>query len=788
SVLQVYQHFVKEIFFGFFFLFLLSAGLYYLASFFPQFLKDQKKIILLVLGCSLVVMSWPGGVIKEVYSIYQIVNAKRASFYGALKSLGIDPKSYISPERLTAKSGKNIIVISLESIELGFMSKEFKNLMPNLSALSKEWTLYQKMPQGPGSNWTAGSVYTHQSGVPAFFKQQRNEIFQGTERTRIVGLGHVLEEANYNSVYMMGNPEFGGIKDMLNTYKLPVKSEKNIESEYSFSDWGFHDLDLFKEAKKEVLRLKTSDNPFALFLSTVSTHFPDGVYDERMEAVISRQENKLEFMVKSVDHMLGAFIRFLKEEGLLENTAVYIFPDHYLMGTTGPVVEKLNRAGRQLFLLTNIEEGELPFKSSESIYQIDLPKIFMEGAGIDSNAVFFTDYVPRQDVTGFLNARKLEIVSLNEASLSRSNFLRGLQVNLEDGKLLLSSNEYGSETTLPRKGEDGTYVFVFNEDMNLLLYKDLADKQSFVGLDFNENLLFLEMDVKNNLITGTFSKGAEKRVFNGKNQIDITENHISQLIFGARQSTWKRSFDEINRNGRDVDRFIAHAGGGIDGYTYTNSLESLNASYDRGFRIFEIDFRKTSDGYYVGAHDWKLWSKATGYLGKLPPDINTFRKYKLYGVFTPLDMSKINTWFEVHQDAVLVTDKVNEPRDFSSKFIDKERLMMELFTVESLREGLRLNLRAAMATWSLVATIPGDVVSTLLKIGVKYVAVSRREIKLNSKLLYKLKESGIKVYGFHVNYDPGKDEKFSVCHDMDFIYGIYADNWDFPLQVECQDN
>ena len=49
-------------------------------------------------------------------------------------------------------------------------------------------------------------------------------------------------------------------------------------------------------------------------------------------------------------------------------------------------------------------------------------------------------------------------------------------------------------------------------------------------------------------------------------------------------------------------RFIAHAGGRIEGMNYTNSLEALNNSYKNGFRLFELDIIETSDGEFVAAH------------------------------------------------------------------------------------------------------------------------------------------------------------------------------------------
>jgi len=103
-------------------------------------------------------------------------------------------------------------------------------------------------------------------------------------------------------------------------------------------------------------------------------------------------------------------------------------------------------------------------------------------------------------------------------------------------------------------------------------------------------------------------------------------------------------------------------------------LEAIDLSYKNGFRLFELDIIKTSDNYFVAAHDWKLWAGITGYKGVLPPSRNDFLNQKIFMNYSPMDLEIINTWFDQHPDAILVTDKVNSPREFSSKFIDKKRL------------------------------------------------------------------------------------------------------------------
>ena len=243
--------------------------------------------------------------------------------------------------------------------------------------------------------------------------------------------------------------------------------------------------------------------------------------------------------------------------------------------------------------------------------------------------------------------------------------------------------------------------------------------------------------------------------------------------------------DEVQnmKSRHDVDRFIAHAGGKIDGNVYTNSLEALDLNYEKGFRLFELDFLKTADGVYVAAHEWEHWQDMTGYKGVLPPEKAAFKQFKILGKYTPLDIDDINVWFKDHPDAILVTDKINTPTDFSKSFIDKERLIMELFTLEAVQEAVDAGIKSAMPNWAVVSGIKGDKVQTLVDMGVTEIAASRRDIKYNIQLIKSFKRNGIKIYVFHVNYEEGKDEDYVVRYDMDYIYGLYADEFDLCIST-----
>ena len=262
-----------------------------------------------------------------------------------------------------------------------------------------------------------------------------------------------------------------------------------------------------------------------------------------------------------------------------------------------------------------------------------------------------------------------------------------------------------------------------------------------------------------------------------KTKYQIREEYVVKVI-PKTLSLYRNVFDII-KDARNTHKFIAHAGGIIGSYIHSNSLEALNNSYKQGFRLFELDIIKTKDNIFVAAHDWKRWKEITGYNYSTPVHRKEFLEHRIYGKYTPLDIDRINKWFATHKDAVLVTDKVNVPREFISQFRFKNRLIMELFSVRAVKEALKLNIKA-MPSWNVIVAINKDI-DLLKRWGVKYVAASRRVILDNYNFFMKLKKAGIKTYVFHINSDRGKNELFSLLNDMKVIYGIYADKWNFNI-------
>jgi len=103
---------------------------------------------------------------------------------------------------------------------------------------------------------------------------------------------------------------------------------------------------------------------------------------------------------------------------------------------------------------------------------------------------------------------------------------------------------------------------------------------------------------------------------------------------------------------------VAHAGGGINGKTYTNGLETLNYNIKNGFSYFELDFSFTKDRQLVCIHDWQPnFKRAFGFLPEKMPTLEDFESLvKNKSEFKICTLATLANWMEKNPSAIIVTD------------------------------------------------------------------------------------------------------------------------------------
>lgn len=105
---------------------------------------------------------------------------------------------------------------------------------------------------------------------------------------------------------------------------------------------------------------------------------------------------------------------------------------------------------------------------------------------------------------------------------------------------------------------------------------------------------------------------------------------------------------------------IAHAGGGVEGATYTNSIAALDANHAEGFRFFEVDFLKTSDGQTVCGHDWEPF-------GGEPLTNAGFLDRRGAEGGRPCTFEELTNWFAANPDSTLVSDAKTDDTEVVSE-------------------------------------------------------------------------------------------------------------------------
>lgn len=117
-------------------------------------------------------------------------------------------------------------------------------------------------------------------------------------------------------------------------------------------------------------------------------------------------------------------------------------------------------------------------------------------------------------------------------------------------------------------------------------------------------------------------------------------------------STAHHSFQKITLT--ELPKTIIHAGGEIDGVLGSNSLEALEATYEKGYRVIEMDLVLSSDGQPVCLHDWSGYYSYQ--LTNTPITEAEFDKVILFGKYTSMTLDRLAKWMELRGDVYIVTD------------------------------------------------------------------------------------------------------------------------------------
>ncbi len=234
---------------------------------------------------------------------------------------------------------------------------------------------------------------------------------------------------------------------------------------------------------------------------------------------------------------------------------------------------------------------------------------------------------------------------------------------------------------------------------------------------------------------------------------------------------------------------IAHALGTAENEEYTNSKEAFIESYDKGFRLFELDIRKTEDNEIVCVHNWKelftpeKWKELQSSGDELHWTLDKFKALKIRDKFTPMTLKDFALLTKNYPDIYVILD-AKEAKENLHEFYTElrdifleinpdllDRLVLQMYHLETYDQLKDIYPWKSML-YTLYRTKRAGIdeaIERVLSLGMRIVAYNddKENLGLNRKLL----KMGIYPY-YYTENDPEKAKELMKRG----IYAFYTDS------------
>ncbi|MBW4841338.1 MAG: glycerophosphodiester phosphodiesterase [Paenibacillaceae bacterium] len=254
--------------------------------------------------------------------------------------------------------------------------------------------------------------------------------------------------------------------------------------------------------------------------------------------------------------------------------------------------------------------------------------------------------------------------------------------------------------------------------------------------------------------------------------------------------SWLPELPDTEKQGFTAHRMVAHAMGGIEGLTYTNSYDAFVANYEKGFRVFEVDLLLSSDGKLVARHEWgEGFTKQLGEQDKLAPDRQgavlthaEFKSAKIQDIYEPLDWIDVLELMEQYPDAYIVTDTKQstseEIQRIFTQIVDEamtknpellERIVPQIYN-RAMWEPVERIYPFDSVIFTLYQTHETDEEVVAFAEEKELAAITMSDTRANAGLIQELNRIGVSSY-IHTINDPETIAKFKKMG----AYGFYTD-------------
>ncbi|MDW7668455.1 MAG: sulfatase-like hydrolase/transferase, partial [Bacillota bacterium] len=623
--------------------------------------------------------------------------------------------------------GRNLIVIQVESLQDMVVNREYNNqeITPNINKLISEDSLYfNSYYQQLGKGNTSDTEFVSNNSIYAPIHGQANELYQDSY---FHGLPWILKDEGYTTTALHGYK--GDFWNRDNAYPAQGFDEFYSEKDYDFEErliMGIGDREFFNQS---INYMKEFNQPFYSMLITLTSHGPFNLPEhEKALDLEGRDEGTLfgDYLQAAnyTDRAIGEFIEDLKEEGMYDNSIIAIYGDHF----------GITMNDRRI----NDRISEFIGKTYDYDEMLKIPLVInIPGKDINETvevAGGHVDFMPT-----ILNLMGVE---------SKNPVVFGQDlVNADEGFVI--------SQTYMIKGSyiDDEVVFEMSRD-GIFKNSRAWNKETGESVDVEE-----------------CREGYEKALKLLNESVYILENDIIRQVVEEGRSLSNIDMEDI---GLTPEKYIAHAGGRIDGETYTNCMDAMELSYDKGFRFIEVDFEWTTDEEPVLLHSWDGFVEKFFGAEREQHSYEEFKNFTMMNGWTHLTLEDLAKWMEEYKDVYIVTD-IKEENMKLLRIIDerhpeiKDRIIPQIYYMDELRLAEYHGYENMIYTLYKSSNTEDEIVDFIKHNDL--LAVTMPVERLNDSFVEKIKETGTFIYTHTIN-----DEAQALELEEKGVDGFYTDD------------
>ena len=325
-----------------------------------------------------------------------------------------------NPNMFGAAKGKNVIVVTLESLQTFLIgaSVNGQEVTPFLNEFINESYYFDNFFHQTGQGKTSDSEFLIDTSL---YPLNRGAVFFTHGNNDYTATPEILRQQGYfTSVFHANNATFWNRNIM---YSALGYDRYYNELDYKITpethlNWGLKDIEYFDQS---VDMLKTVDQPFYARFLTLTNHYPF-TYDEDTKFIEPYNSGNGVFdryivTARYLDESIKRFIERLKAEGMYNDSIIVLYGDHY------GISEKHNRAMAQFLEKDQITEFDTLNLQRTPLYihmpgqtegqtiskptgQIDMKPTILNLLGIDTtNDIRFGHDMFSDEYTGFVVLR-----------------------------------------------------------------------------------------------------------------------------------------------------------------------------------------------------------------------------------------------------------------------------------------------------------------------------------------------------------------------------------------------